>query len=276
MSEYDSDAQVTLNAGTALAGPQYVTPNGKDIPLIVVPEGYKIASPDPGALKAYLKQPLRKVGEFRFTDVDSFIRYFNEQKDDQSRIFASITDATIKFSAILNFHGDAPSWNDHYCFVNLLATREFTIWTAANKKEMTQCEFAQFLEENTDLFREPSGLSLLELVQSLEGKSHVDITQAIKMQTGALRLNFTETVELKGGTSTAEGSLDIPTKLKVGIAPFIGVSAYEMTARLRYRVSNRKITFWYETVDSHLVVRAVAADLVKVITTQTGLVPFNR
>ncbi|HEX4646322.1 MAG TPA: DUF2303 family protein, partial [Verrucomicrobiae bacterium] len=102
------------------------------------------------------------------------------------------------------------------------------------------------------------------------------INTAVKMQTGAIKLAYTEEVELKGGSASQAGELAIPAILEVGIAPFEGVARYRIKARLRYRIENRKVVFWYESVDTHLVVRQVCAEIIQIIEKQTGVVPFKQ
>ena len=93
---------------------------------------------------------------------------------------------------------------------------------AANKKSMNQGEFAQFLEENAGMFTEPKGADLLELILSLEGRNHADIKEAFKLQSGAIKVNYTEEVVLKGVASNREGNIELPSILKVAIALFRG------------------------------------------------------
>jgi len=274
--ESENQIQSALAAGRALGGIQNLTADGVSVPVVVIPEGYTAKALDMEEAENWMQAPLRKKGGFDFADVDSFNRYFNEHKSGSSRIFAEIRDNSASFRGVLDFHDENPSFNEHICRVSMKPTLEWTIWTGANKKHMPQADFAQFLEDNADVFTDPRGADLLELIQTLEGKSHVNITQAVKLQNGGLRLNFVEDVELRGGVSGSQsGEMLIPTILNVSIAPFDGVGKYPLTARLRYRIAERKITFWYETINMHLVVRAVASDMLDIIEKQTGVQPFK-
>jgi uncharacterized protein YfdQ (DUF2303 family) len=268
------DIEAAIEAGKVMAAIQFVAASN-GAPVIVLPEGdtqiLKLEDIEP-----WLERPKRKRGLFKFEDVDSFIRYFNEHKTEDSRIFATIRDNAVQFEGELDFHGDKPEFREHKCSVALSPTLEWKIWTDNNKKQMTQAQFAQFLEDNADLFSEPKGTDLLELVQTLEGKSHVNITQAVKLQNGAVKLNFTEDVELRGGaTSEKPGDMVVPNKFKVSITPFVGVGYYSMEARLRYRIADRKISFWYETVAAHLVIRTIAGEVLSQIEAKTKVAPFK-
>lgn len=267
--------QSAIDAGRALGGPELIEPDGQKAPLVVIPAGHRAEILKLSEVEQWLHAPIRKKGAFAFGDLDSFIRYFNEQKNEDSRIFSNVTDTGASFEGIINFHGAEPDFNDHKCTHTLTPTLEWTVWRENNKAQKTQTAFATFLEEHEDMFVDPKGADLRELIQTLEGKSHVNIAQAVKLQTGAIKLTYNEDVELKGQIASQTGDILVPTMLKVSIAPFVGTARYEMEARLRYRIDNRKIVFWYETVAPHLVVRAIASDMLNVIKKQTGLEPFK-
>lgn len=268
-------AATILNAGAALGNIRLVKPTD-GAPVAVVPDGYKMQVIPMALVEQWAGKPDRKKGWFHFDEVNSFIRYFNEHKTDSSRIFAKITDTGAKFYGILNFHGAESSFNDHICAVALRPTHEWTEWVLNANRHMPQAAFAAFLEDNSDWFIEPRGADLLELIADLEGKAHVDITQAVKLQTGAINLKFTETIELKaGGSSSQSGDITVPKEFTVEITPFEGTRHQTMKARLRFRIQEKKIIFWYEPVDSHLVVRLLCAELLDNIENQTSVVPFK-
>lgn len=252
-----------------------IAPDGVSAPLAILPAGYRAEVIDWERASFWLPSPLRKTGHFDFADVDSFCRYFNEHKTDSSRVFASVCDTGANFRGVLNFHGQQPSFNDHTCSFSLKPTHEWNAWCVNAGKHMTQAAFATFLEENAELFTDPKGADLLELVTTLEGKANVLVNSAIKMQTGAIKLAYSEEIELKGGVGTQSGEMLVPALLGVAIAPFEGTSRYQMSARLRYRIESRKMEFWYQPVDPHLVVRHVTADILAIIEKQTGVTPFK-
>jgi len=269
-----NENQTLLHAGTAISGLKFVTPDART-PVVIIPKGYQAVVMARELFDRWRGRPDRKAGMFQFGDVESFIRYFNEHKEAGSRVFAKISDGGAKFYGIINFHGDEPSFNDHKCAIELTPTLEWTVWLQNAKKQFTQTQFATFLEENSQLFVNPGGLDLVELITNLEGKSHVDITQAIKLQTGAVSLKYSEVVEVRGGASSQAGEMLIPKIIVVSIAPFEGTPHVEMTARLRYRIDNKKIILSYEPVDSHLHVRQLVSELEHTIEQQTGHLPLR-
>lgn len=274
MSEQNNNTQAAIEAGLLLAKLQTIQPIFGGAPVAILPPGYKTEVINLDIIEKWFPKPARKKGFFPFADVSSFIAYFMEHKDLHSRIFASVSDTGGSFKGILNFHGKDSSFNDHICETKLVPTHEWELWMANNKEHMTQGEFALFLEENCNLFIEPKGADLLDVVNNLEGHANINVNSAQKLQTGAIKLMFDEDIELKGNVTNKSGDMTLPATFTVAIAPFHGVSPYAIKARLRYRVANRKITFFYETIDSHLIVREVCKQILDVIKEKTSLVPF--
>lgn len=267
--------QTLLNAGASAASIKSLPSTDPFVPVAIVPSGYKVEMLRVADFEKWSGKPRRKTGVMPFADVDSFIRYFKEHRTDDARIFATSTDSSGTFIGIMNFHGAEPSFNDHKCYVDLQATHEWKIWLSNAKNYKAQGAFATFLEENADMFVSPSGLDLVELVTNLEGKCHVDITQAVKLTTGAIQLKYSEVIEVKGGTVPQSGEMQVPKELTVSIAPFEGCAPRQMRARLRYRIDNRKIQFAYEPIDPHLHVRALIAELTGTIERNTGCEVFK-
>lgn len=270
-----NETHAALDAGQLLAKLQYVGPAlNSGAPVMAVPAGSNIQILDREKVEKWLPTPMRKTGSFAFADVESFCRYFTEHKSEASRIFATVTDSGGSFRGVLNFHGKDPSFNDHACTLTLAPTKEWVIWTTKNREHMTQEAFAIFLEENAQMFTKPTGAALLELVATLEGHSNADISLGTKLSNGAIRLTYNEDVVLKGVSSSKEGAMDLPNILEVGIAPFQGEKPYLMRARLKYRIESRKVTFFYEAIDQHLVIRDVCQGIIDRIKETTAVNPF--
>ncbi len=271
-----NNTQAALDAGRMLSLIQRVAYDGVTAPVVVGPNGSVVVI-DPSAVERWLPAPKRKTGTWAFGDIESLTRYINEHKTEDTRIWASISDAVASFKAVLNFHGKEPSFNDHTAIHALKPTKEWALWVSRNGVRMPQVAFAEFIEENAKLFTDPNGADLLELIKNLEGHSNASFSQAVKLENGAVKLVFTEDVVLKGsgGAVTAqEGNMEIPSLLNVGIAPFEGVPPYAIQARLRYRIAERKITFWYETINAHLVIKDVCKNIIDQIKEKTGIQPF--
>ncbi len=264
----EQSTEKLLQTGAGLVPVEDYTADMEHIPMKVLPPDWSLVIPDAAKAEQWLDRPLRKKGIYNMATADSFARYFNEHKDDDSRIFATIGDDGATFFGKLNFHGKLPAFGDHECRFTLKKTREWQEFITSNCVDMTQDEFASFLEEHADLFVDPSGADLLELVSSLEGTANVYFRSALKLQNRTVKLSWQEETGVKGGDVT------IPSMLTLGIAPFEGTAPYRVQARLKYKIEERKLSMWYEGVNLHLIVRQVCADVLQNITKQTGVEPF--
>lgn len=259
---------VTLGASLAdIRSPQ----NGGE-PFLVIPDKYRVHS-----LKNLLP-PTRIEQDVVLLEHGSFADYVNRFKTDETLIFAHLTNSGATFVALLDYHGKAPdlkaAFVSHKATFGCVETVEWTEWNAANGRHMDQVAFATFLEEHAKLIVDPPGAELLELVQNLTGRNEARFNSGIRLQSGQWKLTYDEDVVLKGTSQTRGGDLELPAMIKAGIAPFEGMAAYEVNARLKFRIENRKVQFWYETVAAHRIVRDSIVEITKAIAAKTGIIPL--
>lgn len=229
-------------------------------PFVVVPEKYKIEKL--AVLPAFVPQGVKLI------DVESFVAYVNRFISPGTVLFAQVTDDGCTITAHLDYHDStrlpalvsAQEWSTHRAALVCLHSSEWKLWMANNgpEKKKDQTAFAMFLESNERLLVEPSGADLLELITTLEGKSEVRFNTAVRLNNGKAKLEYEEDVDLRGSTGTRQGNVEVPGVLTLALAPFVGMEPVPMRARLRYRIEGRKLSFWYETISPHLVVRDAA------------------
>lgn len=218
-------------------------------------------------------------------DAPSYAEYINRFKTPNSLIFANIqTDAGdsaplgVEFTAFLDYHAPAPDLTParcaHLAKFHALLTPEWLVWDGADGNCMTQVKFAEFCEENAELFVCPSGADLLELVRSLEGHKNARFNSSFRLDNGAHSCAYDEEVVVKGATTTVNGALELPKTIQAGIAVFFGSDPYAVTARLKVRVEDRKLALWYETVNRPKIVRESIMALVKQVADATGILPL--
>lgn len=258
------NVKALLDAGRGIGN---VILDHKGTPLLVLPQGYKVES-----LKAHLP-PQRVEQHPQFVDAPSFCAYVSRFKSKATALFAAVTDAGCSVLAVLDYHpgADTPAWTKHRATLTLAQTKEWKTWTGANAQRMGQTAFALFLEDNARLFESPSGAELLELVLTLEGKSTARYNSAVRLKSGAVKFNFEEDVELRGNASEVNGSMELPGTLLARIAPFEYMAPVTVEARLRHRIENRTLSFWYETLTPHLIVRAAAKAALDNVESETGV-----
>lgn len=272
----DDTVKSLLNAGAALTEP--IT-SKHETDFIVVPAGYTAQATEK-LIEPYLKLPRRVKGSARFQDLESFIAYVLAFKTEDSRLFYDRGDgskAPPEILAVLDYHHDSQTaaWKEHTATYRPLYTEEWTRFVEKDGERMTQEPFLEFIEENTEVIIDPPGAELLEVAMSLEGKNNITCNQLLRLDNGKTKLVYSEDVELRGQPSgRKEGEVLFPNIITLGIIPFENGPGYRFKARLRYRIENRKLFFWFEIVDLHLVVKQAVNSIIATIKEKLSITPL--
>ncbi len=220
--------------------------------IVAIPEGMRLQT-----LKAltdlYLPKPDRREGTATLETVESFCRYMNRFKNDNSIVFATEEDPTLR--GIVDHHvaGDDPTaarFCKHRATYKFPFSDEWIAWDAANDSEMTQGDFAEFLEDQlldvidpddagstAAAFTSKLGIKLatpaqlLDLSKGLAVRLDGTAAQKVNLSTGESALSFKEE-----HTNEQGEPLHVPGGFVIGIPVFRGGAAYQLCARLRYRV----------------------------------------
>jgi len=225
------------------------------------------------------------------SNAQSFALYVNDYKCMRDAtdpvIFATVTDQNALFTAILDYHGKSigegcqfPSRCAHRAIFQTKETEEWKVWKAANRKMFTQVEFATWLEDNANLLVSPEGSGapagndLLELVRSLHGHQNARFNTNLRLNNGAYSVAYEEDVEVKGMIASRPGSLDLPPIIMGGFSLFEGAAPYQVPARLKTRISERRLVLFFETIALHKIVRESIDAIVAQVAEQTKIVPL--
>ena len=258
------DVQSAIAAGAALGDPRALPETAAPTGLYtVVPADYKLES-----LEDFMPRPLRVRQEVDLHDADSFIGYVNEFGDlELSRIF--FDQEHERFQVIIDYHAanGVPGWCDHVAAFATRRSEEFKVWIAQNKKQMTQVDFARFLEENLPDIVEPEGATLLEIALTFWAKKDVEFSSGVRLQNGQIQFTYNEVVR----GSAQKGTLDMPEQFVLGIPIHIGGPAYRIPVRFRWRLQEGKAVFWYEIVRPHRFIEDALKEIRERIGRETGL-----
>ena len=112
---------------------------------------------------------------------------------------------------------------------------------------MTQVDFARFLEENMPDVVEPNSAELLQVALTFEAKKSVEFSSGVRLNNGQIQFQYDEVVR---GTAQ-KGTIEIPEQFVLGIAIHVNGPAYRIPVRLRWRLQEGKVVFWYEVVRPH-------------------------
>ncbi len=267
-----------LAVGGSIAGPSRVA--DRAIPSAVVIEGdgtrYK-------SLEHLLEKPAVLRSRVELLDVDSFVAYVNRfarrgagasAHDDTLALFADIDETSVSFTGIIDYHSSRSLQAErgaHRVFYRCAPTPEWRRWTESNGRKMSQEEFAQFIEDNAPEMVAPSSAQMMEIALSLEARTTGEFKQATRLENGALSFRYSESIDAKAGLN---GDLEIPAEFEIGVAPFVGFSAFRVKARLRYRLNSGKLILWYELVRPHKIIEECGREALAKVTEGTGITPF--
>lgn len=239
-----------------------------------IPPGWNLVTVDETHLRS---APARKKGTVSLSEADSFIDYCKRQGSlTHSTIWCAcdFMNGKVDFTGIFNDHSDniETGWRDHLAKYRPAFSKEWRTWIEMDQKPFTQMEFSAFLERNLKDIASgeslPTGSQMLEMALSFEHKAELRFKSAIRLQSGAVNLAFVEDED-----SGQVAQMQIFERFAIGIPVFWAGQAYQLSARLRYRVRDAKLTFFYELIGHEKVLEDATRGLVDHVKSAVGF-PF--
>ncbi len=264
-----NEIDTAIAAGASLAEPNII-PNTvldeeKGVAGIytVVPNGYHVED-----LEKFLPKPLRVRQNVALEDTVSFISYLREFANTVvTRVFFAT--GSEQFTAIIDYHQTAQDadWCDHVATYTPQRSPEFKTWMGKNRTAMTQVDFARFLEDNMPDVVQPASSDLLNIALSFEAKKSAEFSSGVRLANGQIQLQYTE--QIRG--SASNGTIEVPEKFVLGIPIHVNGPAYRIEAKLRWRLQEGKVTFWYELVRPEKSVEHAVNEIRALITRETAI-----
>lgn len=251
---YDGDMAAVINAAQMAVEPFEIDP--EELQGVIVPSGGQLVIVDH---EKALDRPRRKRGTASLDDPASFVAYVNKhgEADRGTSVYASLDGGSI--TALLNGAGEQAGWGDHRAVLQLKPTDDWKAWEDHDGVLMAQHDFAEFVEAHIASIREPSGADMLEIALTFEATMGASFREAVRLQNGQRQLRYEETVDARAGQN---GTLEVPEWLNLALEPFEGSGAFEVKARLRYRVSGGTLKIGYTLNRADLVLRAAFDNVV--------------
>lgn len=252
---------------------EIISEPGGNVKRLALPPGWTLEERDDD--KKLLANPRRKLAHVRLHDADSFVEY--------TKRHGSLTDSTIwceadykagrvAFLAILNDHGEEEAkaaWRDHRAHFTPEFSEEWVRWVGQNKKQFTQAEFASFIEDNLkDIAateNSPTGAQMLEMALTFEANQDMRFKSAIRLQNGGVQMSF-----VQDDDAQTLQKMSVFDRFSLGFPVFWNGDAYRVDARLRYRVRDGKLSFWFELIRQDKVLEAATQTLIAQIREKTG------
>lgn len=192
---------------------------------------------------SYRAEPRAKAGHVHVDNVASFAAYYKKHSDEATEIYACLDDNRV--TAVLDAHTtDGPRWGQHRLTLQLRETAAWLRWTKHNRASMSQLSFAEHVEDNlADIAPDPvPAAEMLEVAQTLQARTKVSFSSGAILQSGDMSISYVEETDASAGK---KGSLTVPKRFALGLAPFDDSEPYRVEARLRYRIDGTKLDFVY-------------------------------
>ena len=244
--------------------------NEAGVPYLVMPTGAFVES-----LEHLLPRPARKQGLVTVARPESFVEYLAwHAAEGCSTIYACIDSeaSLLRAVCVLNDHSaDAQNWRDHRCVFEPRLSVEWKRWTGQDRKQMTQGDFAAWLQENrgdvATLEGMPDGAQILEMALKFESTSEKRLKSHVSLYSGCRSFEFVDRED--DGTRTL---MKVFERFTIGIPVFYGsADAYPIEARLRYRNNCGTLSFWYELIRQDKVFKQAAEEIVEGLAEKSGI-----
>lgn len=250
-----------LHAPIRLSYPHPDNPEGT-VPFVALPEGLELKCLQP-ELDKLRTRPERRKGTAKLQTLDSLIDHVRRFKSESSALFANPDRNDPSLTAVLNYHeagaSSPASFGDHRGVYRFPLSDEWTAWQRSNECKFSQEDFAAFIEDRILDVADPTkaGASVLDFCQTVGAtlaspsrlmdlsrglQVHVSAkaVQVTNLSTGEGQITYTE--EHKDG---AGGHLGVPGAFLLQIPVFRGDAPYQVPVRLRYRLRDGVITWFY-------------------------------
>ncbi len=208
----------------------------------------------------YRTAPERREGTALVTVLQSFIDLTNRHKDEGSAIFAETVWPTPKLTAVLDYHeiDGTARFGRHRVVYGFPVSDELKAWVEQNGKSMGQADFAAFVENRIADLASPTDAEriaaerdfkttfavpsdMVTLSRGLAVRVAAEAKNAVMLQSGESEIVFREEHRNDAGEK-----ITVPGLFMVSVPAFRDGDPVRILARLRYRLREGKLTWFYQ------------------------------
>lgn len=225
-------------------------PTGDDRDIVrvyAVPPGHHTEQID---FEHLLTNPRRARGKAEHHSAESLVDYIVQHESVASTLWIKLDPATnaLTFRAVLDDHNrDMPGWRGHTAEYTPRLSLEWTTWAANSGKPMGQADFAAWMEDRLPEIAQteglPSGADMLTMLLDFEAKQDMRVKASVRLQSGGSQLEYINTDD-----AATIARMRVFDRFALAIPVFWGRPRYPVAARLRYRIAEGKVRFWYELI----------------------------
>jgi uncharacterized protein YfdQ (DUF2303 family) len=248
-------------------------PDRPEVMTVAVPKGFEVKELD---FEKHLPAPRRAKATATLTDAASYGAYVKRHANLSTMAWCEFNpqNFALKFTSVIDEHAlDAPGWREHKALFEPDMSAEWKAWKVGNRVVMGQVEFAEWLESHADDITTAEGLptaaDMLTMATNFVATQDNALKSAVRLQSGGVSLTYVCDAD-KGTTE----SMKIFEKFGIGIPVFHGCPAWQITCRLKYRIQQGKVVFFYDMVRPDTTHKAASLELIEQVRGLLGDVPM--
>jgi uncharacterized protein YfdQ (DUF2303 family) len=213
--------------------------NGVEFDYIVKPQGWTSEIVENEELD---HTPPVVEGEQSVANTASFKAYFSRFADERSILFASRSRGVVRAELDYHLNAETPAPSKHALTRTFKKDRKFVAWKQRNGQQQTQAQFVEFLEDHLDDVRDPNQADLLRSIVQFKAFRTANCASAVDLSSGDVQFQFTQ--ETKG----VAGQAVLPERILIEVPVLEFERAWKIAARLKYRLNEGKLVFWFELI----------------------------
>lgn len=194
-------------------------------------------------LEGHLLSPNRPRGTATLHDADDFVQYVQRlAQPDYTTVWAQLDTGTV--TAVFDDHADSATagWRSHTAQLRLQPDPDWQAWLGLDRKMLGQLTLAEHFEDLAHTVIDPDAATMLELAQTFNAKRNVNFRSGARVDNGDVQLTYEETTQANAGRA---GQMEIPSAFTVRLSPFRGTAPADISARLRWRITEGQLTIGY-------------------------------
>lgn len=258
--------RAAIEAGKEIAALAHPTTNAHGELLVAVPEGFSLHREKP--LTPWLASNI--AASRTLIEAGSFADYINIFKQSTTLIFGS--PHQMKMEAVIDYHGaadgtPAPNHCTHRAIFDMRYDPNWERWRNIDRRDMSQVDFAYFIEEMMHTIAAPDGGDLLEMAQTLKVNRNVVFKSNKRLASGEMDIQFTEE-----DSTTSAGNVGVPDELTVVCPIHFDGSLATIPIKLRYKLDPGKpLQFRFDILNREIVEMKAFRSVAEDIQEQTGI-----
>lgn len=262
IKEVNTEAAVVAEIAQAASVPTLLEING--VPTLAVPNGVTIED-----YAEFMDAPKRLKSSPVFQDVESFGAYVNRFKATDTEVFSYDEQKVV--AAIIDYHGKGkPRWCDHKADLKVSHTDDWKAWIGLCANPVSQVQFAEFIEDHIHNIGKPDAAVLKDMVLKFQSWKETTFKSALNLQNGDVSLTYIEDSERGNDAQTK-----LPSEMVLVVPIFEGQLPEQITAKLRYRIKDQKLTFQVQLLQQKEIVKRAWQEVLEAVGALTAIKPLR-